>query len=120
MWFTQHGLCPHRNFYSFVIIPSNKKKGYNLQQPRHTSSSVSHSLSHIITKIVLQYYNTMHNRITMLSFYRGATQYHGSANCWPTNIPKISFGGLPAPIPPSRGGWAPLYPCGGTMSPCTP
>ena len=39
----------------FIIIPSNKMKGYNLQQTRCTSSS----LSHIITSIILQYYNTL-------------------------------------------------------------
>ena len=44
-WFTQDGLRPHRNCQPFIIISSSKMKGYNLQQPRCTSSSLSHSLS---------------------------------------------------------------------------
>ena len=71
MWFTQDGIRPHRNFQSFIIITSIKVKGYNLQQPHYTSSSLSHSLSHTIKEIVLQCYNTIHNRITIPSFYRG-------------------------------------------------
>ena len=57
-------------------------KGYKLQQTRCTSSSLSHSLSHTITEIVLQYYNTIHSRITMFSFYREITlgKYHESPN----------------------------------------
>ena len=57
-------------------------KGYNLQQTRFTSSSLSHSLSHTIIEIVLQCYNTIHNCITMLSFYRVITmgKYYMSPN----------------------------------------
>ena len=58
-WFTQDGICPHINFQSFIIISLSKIKGYNLQQPCYTSSSLSHILSHTITKIVLQCYNTI-------------------------------------------------------------
>ena len=82
MWFTQDGIRPHRNCQSFIIILSNKMKGCNLQQPRCTSSSLSHSLSHTITDIVLQCFNTVHSRITMISFYMGITmgKYRGSPN----------------------------------------
>ena len=57
-------------------------KGYNLQQPYCTSFSLSHGLSHTITLIVLQCYNTIQNCITILSFYKGITmgKYHGSPN----------------------------------------
>ena len=42
------GLRPQKNCKSFYInILSNKMKGYNLQQARYNSSSLSHSLSHI-------------------------------------------------------------------------
>ena len=77
-WFTQDGIFPHRNCYYFIIIPSNKMKGYNLQQPHCTSSSHSHSLSHTVTEIVLQCYNTIHNHFAMPSFYNENTmgKYH--------------------------------------------
>ena len=44
----------------FIIISFSKMKGYNLQQPRYTSSSLSHSLSHTITYInfTMLEYNT--------------------------------------------------------------
>ena len=81
-WFTQDGLRPHKNCQSFIVIPSNKMKVYNLHQIHCISSSLSHSLSHTITQIVLQCYNTIHIHITMLSFYRGITmvKYYESPN----------------------------------------
>ena len=72
-WFTQDGLRPHRNWQSFIFKPSNKMKGYNLQQINCTYSSLSHNLSHTIIEIILQCYNTIHNCNTILSFYRGIT-----------------------------------------------
>ena len=97
MWFTQDGLRPHINCQSFIIIPSEKMIGYNLQQPRCTSSS----LSHTITKIVLQCCNKIHNRITIISFYRRITmeKYHSHPIPWVHKIlakrhPKNFFWGL--------------------------
>ena len=57
---------------------------------------LSHNLSHTITKIILQWYNTINNSITILSFYKGITmgKDHGPINCWLTNIPEISFEGV--------------------------
>ena len=49
MWFNQDGIRTHKNLYSFIIIHSNKMKGSSLQQPRCSSSSLSHNLSHRIT-----------------------------------------------------------------------
>ena len=60
-----------KKFPFLYYISSSKMKGYNLQEPYYTSSSHSYSLSHTITEIVLQWYNTINNSITILSFYRG-------------------------------------------------
>ena len=54
-WFTQDGLRPHINCQSFIIIPSNKMKGYNLQQPRCTFSSHSHIITEIVYNATIQY-----------------------------------------------------------------
>ena len=105
-WFTQYGIHQHRNWKSFIIIPSNKIKGYNLQQPRCTSSSPSHGLSHTIIEIFFTmiqyitiqyathlYYNSFHLQGNYHGKIPWVTQYHGSVNRWSTNIPKkLSWG----------------------------
>ena len=116
MWFTQHGLCPHRNCKSFIIILSSKMKGQNLQKTRCILSSLSHILSHKITQIsfkMLQY-NTYpyYNAFLLQGNYHGkipwVTQYHGLVNYWPTDIPnsfRCSF--VPGP---SQGMMSPRTP----------
>ena len=103
-WFTQDGLHPHKNFQSFIIIPSNKMKGYNLHQPCCTSSSQSLSHNHID-----QFYNaTIQYTVVLqcLPFIKGipwekprASQNHGPVNhplltkswLWNYNILKGIF-----------------------------
>ena len=124
----------HIEISSPFIILSSKMKGYNLQQPRYTSSSHSHTVSHTIIEIVLQCYNTIHSHITMLSFYRGITmrkcyrspntmgsqtvgQQTSQKNSFGFFAPKSPFSGVlplnpyqgPAsPRPPSWGIWTPI------------
>ena len=67
----QDGIRPHRNCQSFIIIQSIiiqsiKMKGFNMQKPRCTSSSLSHNLSHAITKIV---YNATIQYTTILQWF---------------------------------------------------
>ena len=54
-WFTQYGLHPQRNRRSFIIIPSNKMMGYNLQQTHYTSSSLSHNHKDYFYNATIQY-----------------------------------------------------------------
>ena len=104
------------------------------------SQSLSHNHRDCFT--MLQYNTHMYyNAFLLQGNYHGkipqVTQYHGSANFWPKNIPKIYFGGfspetpflgeLPSnphrgptsPRTPQPGGWPPRT-RKGVMPPCNP
>ena len=66
--FTQYGLRPHKNFQSFIIIPSNKMEGYNpAALPLHT----------LVVSLAQP-----QRLFAMLSFYRGITmgKYYRAPN----------------------------------------
>ena len=84
----------------------------------HFLFTLSQSLSHNrIDRFTMLQYNTQsyYNAFLSQGNYQGkmlwVTQYHGPTNYWPTNIPKISFGGT-APDPLPRDCWHPQPPVG--------
>ena len=112
MWFTQDGIHTHINFWSFIIIPSNKNEGIHPAATLlHFLFALSQSLSHN-HRDCLQCYNTILSRITMFFFYMGNTmaKYYGSPN---TMGLTLTVGQHTSQKFPSGARWL-------TMSPCTP
>ena len=91
----------------FIIILSNKMKGYNATCLLHFLFTLSQSLSHNHRDCFSQFYTTIHMCITMPSLYKGNTmekhlrdtQNHGAVNpplltklwLWNYNILQVIF-----------------------------
>ena len=101
MWFTQTMGYVHKQIASPFITIQKDEGIQPIAKPLHFLFMLSQSLSHNHIDC-LQYNNTIHNRVTMLSFigerYHGKilqlTQYHGSTKLLANTHPKKISRGL--------------------------